>query len=124
MYPIGEAICRSMGCLIGYRAAQLAFVAVGALLGVKIFRRNAEHIVTLNANTMEHGLPRRRRFVFRGVGLWLSGFVCHGQILTYWRAWQHPCCVLRTIGILNEASRISFGAVGAIQAAIDKSFTA
>jgi hypothetical protein len=52
-------------------------MATGALLGVKILRRNAEHVVTLNANTMKHGLPRRRRFVFRGVGLGLSGFVCH-----------------------------------------------
>jgi hypothetical protein len=30
----------------------LAFVAGGALLGVKILRRNAKHVVTLNANTM------------------------------------------------------------------------
>jgi hypothetical protein len=58
--------------------AKLFFTAVAALLGVKILRRNAEHVVTLNANTMKRRLPRRRGFVFRGMGLRLSGFVCHG----------------------------------------------
>ena len=93
-------------------------MAGGALLGVKILRRNAEHIVTLNANTMKNGLPRRRSFVFRGVGLGLSGFGCHTQILAYWRASQHFCvCVLRARGILAEGNRILWDAVGAIQAA-------
>jgi len=67
-------------------------MATGALLGVKILRRNAEHVVTLDAHTMKHGLPRRRRFVFRGMGLGLRGFVCHKGILAYRRASQHPCC--------------------------------
>jgi len=53
-------------------------MAAGALFGVKILRRNAEHIVTLDANTMKHRLPGRRRFVFRGVGLRRSGFSSHG----------------------------------------------
>src|ERR1700733_7279224 len=68
-------------------------MAVGALLGVKILRRNAEHVVTLDANTMKHRFPRRRRFVFRGMGLGLSGFVCHKQILAYRWVPQHLCCV-------------------------------
>jgi hypothetical protein len=60
-------------------------MAIRALLRVKILRRNAEHIVTLNANTMQHRLPRRRRIVFRGMGLGLSGFGCHTQMLAHWR---------------------------------------
>lgn len=52
-------------------------MATGALLGVKILRRNPEHVVTLDANTMKDRLPRRRRFVFRVMGLWCYGFVCH-----------------------------------------------
>jgi len=51
---------RRLECQIGYNAKTLAFMAVGALLGVKILRRNAEHVVTLNANTMEDRLSRRR----------------------------------------------------------------
>jgi hypothetical protein len=32
-------------------------MAIGTLLGVKIFRRNAEHVVTLDANAVEGWLP-------------------------------------------------------------------
>jgi hypothetical protein len=84
-------MCRRAEYQIGYKWRKLALMAIGALLGVKILRRNAEHVVTLNANTMKNGLPRRRRFVFRGVGLGLSGFGCHTEILAYWRASQHFC---------------------------------
>jgi hypothetical protein len=52
-------------------------MAGGALLGVKILRRNAEHVVTLNANTVKDRLPGRRGFVFRGMSLGLRGFGCH-----------------------------------------------
>ena len=62
---------------IGYQPEPLAFMAIGTLLGVKILRRNAEHVVTLNANTMKYGLPRCGRIVFGGVVLGLSGFGCH-----------------------------------------------
>ena len=85
-------MCRRMECQIGYKEEKLAFMAIGALLGVKILRRNAEHVVTLDANTMKHWLPRRRGFVFRGMRLWLRGFGCHKQILAYRRASQHLCC--------------------------------
>jgi hypothetical protein len=81
LYPIAGPICRGMECHIGYSRKVLAFMAIGALLGVKILRRNAEHVVTLDANTMKHWLPRRRGFVFRGMGLGLRGFGCHKQIL-------------------------------------------
>jgi len=56
-------------------------MAAGALFGVKILRRNTEHVVTLDANTMQDRLPRRRGFVFRGMGLRLSWFSGHRQIL-------------------------------------------
>ena len=59
----------------------LTLMTVRALLGVKIFRRDAKHVVTLDAHTMERGLPWCRSFMLRGMGLcggWLSG---HGQIL-------------------------------------------
>src|SRR5216683_1408671 len=81
-----------MECQLGSSAEILAFMAIGALLGVKIFRRNAEHVVTLDANTMKHRLPRSRRFVFWGIRLGLIGFGYHKQILAYRRASQHPCC--------------------------------
>jgi hypothetical protein len=86
-------MCRRMECQIGYKEEKLAFMAIGALLGVKILRRNAEHVVTLNANTMKHRLPRRRRFVFRSMSLslGLSGVGCHNQILAYRRLSRHLC---------------------------------
>ena len=61
-----------MECKSDTRRKSLALMAIGALLGVKIFRRNAEHVVTLDANTMKNWLPRRRSFVFRGMGLRLG----------------------------------------------------
>ena len=64
-------------------------MAGGALLGVKILRRNAEHVVTLDAHTVKDRLPGRRGFVFGGVGLGLRGFGCHKQILAYRRALQY-----------------------------------
>jgi hypothetical protein len=76
-------MCRRMEYQIGNNPQRLAFMATGTLFGVKILRRDAEHVVTLNANTMKNGLPRRRSFVFGGMGLGLSGFVCHMQILAY-----------------------------------------
>jgi hypothetical protein len=59
------------------RAVSSALMAIGALLGVKIFRRDAKHVVTLNANTVKHRFSRRRSFMFRGVRSGLSGFICH-----------------------------------------------
>ena len=64
-------------------------MAIGALLGVKILRRNAEHVVTLNANAMKNRLSWRRSIVFRAVSLRLRRFVGHERILAYWRASQH-----------------------------------
>jgi len=69
LYPIVRPNCMRMECQIGYSRENLTFMATGALLGVKILRRNAEHVVTLDANTMKHRLPRRRRFVFWGMRL-------------------------------------------------------
>jgi hypothetical protein len=63
------------------RRENLTFMAVGALFGVKILRRYAEHVVTLDANPMQYGLPRLRGFVFRSVGLRWVRFGCHKQIL-------------------------------------------
>ena len=83
---------------IGYAQDVLAFVTTGALLGVKIFRRNAEHVVTLDAHAMKHRLSRRRRFVLRVVRLVrlrrglrsrLGGFGRHTQILAYRLAVPH-----------------------------------
>ena len=63
-------------------------MAGGTLLGVKISRRDTKHVVTLNANAMQHGLPGRGslvrgRLVFWGWCLGLSAFVCHVLILTH-----------------------------------------
>ena len=65
-------------------------MAIGALFRVKIFRRNAEHIVTLDANAVEHWLPRRRSFLFRGMSLRWARFSSHEQILAQQWATQHP----------------------------------
>jgi hypothetical protein len=92
MYWIDVVMCGRLEYQIGNKLEELAFMATGALFRVKILRRNAEHVVTLDANTMKNGLPRRRRFVFRGMGLGLSGFVCHLQILAYGRLPQNPRC--------------------------------
>jgi hypothetical protein len=95
-------------------------MATGALLCVKILRRNAEHVVTLNANTMKNGLPRRRSFVFRGIGL--GGFGCHAQILAYRRPSQHSCRVRAgAYGISSNRSGILKLALGAMQAATGQS---
>jgi hypothetical protein len=59
----------------------LTLVAIGALLGVKIFRQNTEHIVTLDAHTVENWLPRRRSFLFRGMSLRRIGLGRHKRIL-------------------------------------------
>jgi hypothetical protein len=61
----------------GWRRKKLALMASGALLGVKILRRNTEHVVTLDAHTVKDRLPGRRGFVFRVMGLGLRGFGCH-----------------------------------------------
>ena len=51
--------------------ANLALVAVGALLCVEIFGRHAEHVVTLYANTVKSRLSRRRSLMFWSMSLWL-----------------------------------------------------
>ena len=100
-------------------------MAIGALLGVKILRRNTEHVVTLDANTMKDRLPWRRSFVFRGMGLGPSRFGCHEEILAYWRARStHAVRVLRTCGIPNQAHRILTNEIGVNQAAAGHSFAA
>lgn len=62
-------------------------MATGALLGVKILRRYAEHVVTLDAHTVKHRLLGSRGFVFRVMRLGLSRFVCHRQILAHRWSW-------------------------------------
>lgn len=67
----------------GRRAGRgnLALMAVGALLGVIIFGRHAEHVVTLGTNAVQDRLPRRRSFLFWGMSLCLGRFRIHDQIL-------------------------------------------
>lgn len=59
----------------------LTFAAIGALFGFKIFRQNAEHIVTLCANTVEYWLSRRRSFLLRDMHLRLVRLGSHERIL-------------------------------------------
>ena len=61
--------------------ANLAFMAVGALLGVKIFGWHAEHVVTLYTNTVKSRLSRRRSFLLWNMRLWLGRFRTHNGIL-------------------------------------------
>lgn len=65
-------------------------MTIRALLGVKLFRRNSKHVVTLDAYTMEHWLPRRRSFMLRGLSLRLGRFGSHKQILAQQCASQYP----------------------------------
>ncbi len=53
-------------------------MAIWALLRFKILRRNAEHIVTLDANAMKNWLPRCRSLMFRGMSLRLVWLGRHG----------------------------------------------
>jgi hypothetical protein len=69
------------GMRIERSCEDLTLMTIGALLGVKIFRQNAEHIVTLDANTVEHWLSRRRSFLLRGMNLCLVWLGSHEQIL-------------------------------------------
>ena len=68
---------------VGQRAGRgdLALAAVGALLRVIIFGRHAEHVVTLDTNAVQGWLPRRRSFLFWGMGLCLGRFRIHDEIL-------------------------------------------
>lgn len=102
----------------------LAFVAGGALLGVEIFRRNAEHVVTLNAYAMENGLSRRRRLVFGVVGLGLSGFVCHKRILSHPRASPNRRGLPRAGGIQTVAKEHLMGRSRSRPSAVVESFAA
>jgi hypothetical protein len=58
-------------------------MTIWALLGVEIFRRNTEHVVTLNANAMKSRLSRRRSLMFWSGSLGLRGFCAHGEILAH-----------------------------------------
>jgi hypothetical protein len=57
---------------------QSPFVAVGAVLGFEILRRNAKHVVALDADAMQH----RGLLGVAGLGFGFGGFLCHTQILT------------------------------------------
>ncbi len=61
--------------------ADLTLMATGTLFSVKIFRRNAEHVVTLDAHAMKNRLSRHRSFVFRSVSLSWIRLSRHEQIL-------------------------------------------
>src|SRR5882762_1767798 len=78
------------GSRLKARIANLAFMAVGALLGVKIFGCHAKHVVTLYANTVKSRLSRRRSFLLGSMRLWLGRFRAHGGILAQWCAIGNP----------------------------------
>src|SRR5882762_3520520 len=69
---------------------ELPFMAVGALLGVKIFGCHAEHVVTLYANTVKSRLSRRRSFLLWSMRLWLGRFRAHSGILAQRCAIRNP----------------------------------
>lgn len=97
-------------------------MAGGALLGVKILRRNAEHIVTLDAHAMKNRLSRRGRLVARSMRLRRSlgpgfgGFSCHSESLAHRQESQHLSDP-RGVGAASFSgrSRIPFDAVGVVQ---------
>lgn len=53
------------------------FVAIGALLGIEMFRGNSKHIITLNADAMNDRLVLRI-----GLTVMRNVRVIHGKILT------------------------------------------
>jgi hypothetical protein len=66
-----------------------SLMAVRALLGVEIFRRHAEHIVTLDAHPVQNRLPRLRRLVLGRLDLrvWLG---THSEILAQPSGTRNP----------------------------------
>jgi hypothetical protein len=110
-----------IGYKVGYgrefKPSGSAFMAIRALLGVKIFRRDAEHVVTLNANTVKHRFPRRRSFMFRGVRSGLSRFICHKINFTTMAVIATPLQerVRAVYCIPSGCRRILLGAAGVVQ---------
>ena len=78
------------GSRLKTRIANLSFMAVGALLSVKIFGWHAEHVVTLYANTVKSRLSRRRSFLLWNMRLWLGRFRTHNGILAQRCATRNP----------------------------------
>ena len=68
---------------------ELAFVTGGALLCIKPIRRDAKHVVALDANTVENRAYNRRRrtgsFRIQKVSLGGGGFDRHELIVTHGR---------------------------------------
>ena len=79
----------------GLDSEDLALMTIRALFGVKIFRRNAKHVVTLDANAMDERLSWRRSLMFWGMSLRLVRFCRHKEILAQQQATQHYGCGLR-----------------------------
>lgn len=62
-------------------------VAIGALLGVKTVGRDAEHVIALNTDAMDHARGVARGFIFRGVRR-RGGMLAHkGNLSTREQAW-------------------------------------
>jgi hypothetical protein len=61
--------------------AGLTFVAVGALLRVKIFWCHPKHVITLNAHAVQDRLSFRRGFMLRRMTLLAVRFWAHSEIL-------------------------------------------
>ena len=55
-------------------------MAIGALLGIKTVGRDAEHVIALNTDAMDHTRAVPRGLIFRGVRR-RGGMFAHGGIL-------------------------------------------
>ena len=57
-------MCRLEECAGG----RLPLMTIGALFSVEVLRRDAEHVVALNADAMQHWLSGRRNVMLRRLG--------------------------------------------------------
>jgi hypothetical protein len=97
------------------RIADLAFMAVGTLLSVKILGCHAEHVVTLYANTVKSRLSRRRSFLLWSMRLWLGWVRAHNGILAQRCAtrnpgralgmWRHPGWIVGHLNVLGAEDK-------------------
>ena len=60
---------------------ELTFMAVGALLCVKVFWCHPKHVITLNAHAVQDRLALGRRLMLRRMSLLAGRFWVHSEIL-------------------------------------------
>jgi hypothetical protein len=90
---------------------ELTFMAVGALLRVKMFWCHPKHVITLNAHAVQDRLALGRSLMLRRMALLAVRFLGHNEILAQERLSQNPGCAPgQSNGIPHGLGRILKGA--------------